>query len=168
LLGKPTRVPAVSSAAWRHSGHVSCNHRIIVPSLKLEFDVKKGLQTIEFTPDKVGKIPWSCWMGMLHGDFEVMEEAPVAPAAPAVAVETTEKSSEKAAAPNAVAPSSPGRHESYAVSAGDTLRGIAVKLYHDAKRWRDIAVANPGLDLRRLRPGQVIQLPELSEGQGRP
>ena len=59
----------------------SCNHRIIVPSLNLEFDVKKGRQTIEFTPTKAGVIPWSCWMGMLHGDFEVIEAASRAGAA---------------------------------------------------------------------------------------
>ena len=68
----------------------TCNHRIVVPSLNLEFDVKKGRQVIEFTPDKAGVIPWSCWMGMLHGEFEVIEgpiagteQSPIAPEAPA-------------------------------------------------------------------------------------
>ncbi|HTO79123.1 MAG TPA: sulfite exporter TauE/SafE family protein, partial [Methylocystis sp.] len=54
----------------------TCNHRIVVPSFELEFDVKPGLQTIEFTPDKIGHISWSCWMGMLHGGFDVVEEPP--------------------------------------------------------------------------------------------
>jgi nucleoid-associated protein YgaU len=43
---------------------------------------------------------------------------------------------------------------------GDALRGIAAKFYHDENRWRYIAAANPGLDPRRLHPGQVIKLPE--------
>lgn len=50
-----------------------CNHRIIVPSLGLEFDVVKGRQTIEFTPQQAGVIPWSCWMGMIPGSFIVQE-----------------------------------------------------------------------------------------------
>ena len=33
--------------------------------------MKKGLQTIEFTPIEEGTIPWSCWMGMLRGTFIV-------------------------------------------------------------------------------------------------
>ncbi len=48
-----------------------CNNAIIVPSLGLEFDIKKGEQTIEFTPTEVGTIRWSCWMGMIRGSFVV-------------------------------------------------------------------------------------------------
>ena len=148
----------------------SCNHRIIVPSLKLEFDVKKGLQTIEFTPENVGRIPWSCWMGMKHGDFEVIEPPPAAPAQPEIATNAPTQaeiaanppadSAEGIAPPNAVAASAPTGASSYTIVSGDTLRGVAVKLFHDARRWRDIAAVNPGLDARRLRPGQVIKLPE--------
>ncbi|MGE0195536.1 MAG: sulfite exporter TauE/SafE family protein [Methylocystis sp.] len=56
----------------------TCNHRIVVPSLHLEFDIKPGLQTIDFTPEKTGVIPWSCWMGMLHGEFAVVDGRPAA------------------------------------------------------------------------------------------
>jgi len=52
----------------------SCNNRIVVPEYGLEFDVKPGLQTIEFTPDKVGTVRWSCWMGMIPGSFVVVED----------------------------------------------------------------------------------------------
>jgi sulfite exporter TauE/SafE/copper chaperone CopZ len=48
-----------------------CNKAIIVPSLGMEFDVKKGEQVIEFTPSEAGTIKWSCWMGMIHGSFIV-------------------------------------------------------------------------------------------------
>ena len=148
----------------------SCNHRIIVPSLNLEFDVKKGLQTIEFTPTKAGIIPWSCWMGMLHGDFEVIEPPPAAPAEPEIAAKgpaqpeiaasPPAESAKGIAPPNLVAPSARAGASSYTIASGDTLRGVAAKLLHDARRWRDIAAVNPGLDARRLRPGQVIKLPE--------
>jgi len=48
-----------------------CNNAIQVPSLGLEFDIMKGEQVIEFTPEKAGTIRWSCWMGMIRGSFIV-------------------------------------------------------------------------------------------------
>jgi len=48
-----------------------CNNAIQVPALGLEFDIKKGEQTIEFTPTEAGTIRWSCWMGMIRGSFIV-------------------------------------------------------------------------------------------------
>jgi sulfite exporter TauE/SafE/copper chaperone CopZ len=134
----------------------TCNNRIIVPSLNLEFDVKKGPQTIEFTPDKLGVIPWSCWMGMLHGEFNVIEapspngERPVA--------DNASKPSEDAMPGVKTSPAAT-RPETYAIMTGDTLHGVAVKLYKDSRRWSDIAAVNPGIDPRRLRPGQIIKLP---------
>jgi sulfite exporter TauE/SafE/copper chaperone CopZ len=50
-----------------------CNKAIQVPKLNLQFDIKKGQQTIEFTPTEAGTIPWSCWMGMIDGKFIVVE-----------------------------------------------------------------------------------------------
>jgi plastocyanin domain-containing protein len=51
-----------------------CNHRIVVPAMGMEFDVQKGENVIEFTPGQVGVIPWSCWMGMISGNFLVHEK----------------------------------------------------------------------------------------------
>ncbi len=50
-----------------------CNKAIQVPKLALSFDIKKGEQTIEFTPKETGIIPWSCWMGMIQGKFIVVD-----------------------------------------------------------------------------------------------
>ncbi len=47
----------------------------------------------------------------------------------------------------------------YRVVPGDSLYRIAARIYGDGKRWPDVAAANPGLDLRRLRPGQFIKVP---------
>ena len=55
--------------------------------------------------------------------------------------------------------SSPAQAAAYMIVAGDTLRGIAARLYRDVGQWRSIAKSNPGLDPRRLRVGQVIKLP---------
>ena len=49
----------------------NCDDAIEVPSLNLHFQIHRGEQTIEFTPDRTGVIPWSCWMGMINGSFLV-------------------------------------------------------------------------------------------------
>ncbi|MBI2662832.1 sulfite exporter TauE/SafE family protein [Candidatus Woesearchaeota archaeon] len=51
-----------------------CNSAIQVPKYNLNFQVKSGLQTIEFTPTEEGTVPWSCSMGMLRGTFIVQEQ----------------------------------------------------------------------------------------------
>ena len=50
-----------------------CNKGINVPRLGIEFNNKMGEQIIEFTPNEVGKIPFTCWMGMIPGLFVVVE-----------------------------------------------------------------------------------------------
>ncbi len=50
-----------------------CNNAIQVPKYNLQFDVKKGTQTIEFTPDKSETVTFSCWMGMIRGTFIVKD-----------------------------------------------------------------------------------------------
>jgi sulfite exporter TauE/SafE/copper chaperone CopZ len=49
----------------------SCNKRIIVPALDMTIDLKPGLQVVEFTPQQMGAISWSCYMGMIPGTFIV-------------------------------------------------------------------------------------------------
>jgi hypothetical protein len=127
----------------------TCNNRIIVPSLKLEFDLKRGQQTIEFTPQETGVIPWSCWMGMMRGEFEVVDAAPPPPQSP----QRIEP------APELTAPQAPAAPQTYMVLRGDSLRAIAKKLYGQEGRWREIAAANPALNLKKLRAGQILNLP---------
>jgi uncharacterized protein len=110
-----------------------CNRRILVPKLGLQIDVKEGEQVVEFTPKEAGIIPWSCWMGMKHGEFIVINGPPPSGQAPVVAA--------------------------YTIAAGDSLSRIAARLYGNERQWRAIAKANPGLNPRRLRAGQIIQLP---------
>lgn len=54
-----------------------CNNAITVPAYNLNFNIKQGEQTIEFTPDKLGVIQWSCWMGMIQGTFVVREDVSI-------------------------------------------------------------------------------------------
>lgn len=167
---------------WRVDGKeiTTCNHRIVAPKLGLEFDVKEGPQVIEFTPTEAGVIPWSCWMGMLRGEFEVIDgpasaepaaaqanvapalnepaaaQANVAPALKEPAAAQAERAQPAAFAMPAPAAAPP---PTYRIAKGDALARIAKKLYHDAGKWRDIAEVNPGLDPARLHLGQMINLP---------
>ena len=49
----------------------------------------------------------------------------------------------------------------YTVAAGDTFSKIAIKLYGDARKWREIARDNPHLNVKKLKAGQIIYLPRI-------
>jgi hypothetical protein len=154
----------------------NCNRRIVVPKLGLEFDVKLGEQTLDFLPRDAGVIPWSCWMGMILGQFDVIAIAPSPPAADAPVAATSRDAESPAEAKTVVAArpgAAPGETRPptcaprgcgtepfhYTIARGDSLSGIAARFYGDAGRWRSIANANPGLDIKRLKPGKIIDLP---------
>lgn len=55
----------------------SCASSIVIPKLGIEKTLTAGENTIEFTPNEVGKLPFSCSMGMYTGVFNVYDEATV-------------------------------------------------------------------------------------------
>jgi LysM repeat protein len=73
--------------------------------------------------------------------------------------ETLTKTPETAAAEPVAAERGTSETENYTIRAGDSLRKIAARNYGSARQWHRITKANPGLDPRRLRVGQVIKLP---------
>lgn len=48
-----------------------CSNEIVIPSLNIRKKLSPGLNVVEFTPDKEGVLPFSCWMGMISGQFNV-------------------------------------------------------------------------------------------------
>ncbi|MDX9779057.1 MAG: sulfite exporter TauE/SafE family protein [Patescibacteria group bacterium] len=50
----------------------SCASSLVVPSLKINQQLKEGENIIEFTPLKIGEIRFSCSMGMYSGVIEVL------------------------------------------------------------------------------------------------
>ena len=59
---------------WRILGDqvTRCTDRIIVPSLNITKAINSGENIVKFTPPATaGKIPFSCWMGMVRGKFIV-------------------------------------------------------------------------------------------------
>jgi sulfite exporter TauE/SafE/copper chaperone CopZ/LysM repeat protein len=159
VKGKPVK--------WRiNASEITvCNRRILVPALDLQIDLKPGWQTIDITPTQSGVIAWSCWMGMLRGSFEVIEEtrapakdaAPAPPASPGA--QTRAASAPQPAPSQGGEKQAPATRKTYVVQRGDTLARIAARDYGDARRWRDIAAANPGLRTKTLTPGQLLNLP---------
>jgi sulfite exporter TauE/SafE/copper chaperone CopZ/plastocyanin domain-containing protein len=51
-----------------------CNNRMIIREYKIEHRFKSGENVIEFTPDKTGRFPYSCWMGMIRSSITVVAE----------------------------------------------------------------------------------------------
>ncbi len=56
-----------------------CNRSIIIPAYNLNIDLKAGDNIIEFTPDKEGTIPYSCWMGMITSRINVVAPGSTVP-----------------------------------------------------------------------------------------
>jgi uncharacterized protein DUF5134 len=67
--------------------------------------------------------------------------------------------------PSPLAPAGGGPVRRYVIRPGDTLIGIAARLYRDPRLWRRIAETNPRLDPRRLPIGHSISLPEPDSAQ---
>jgi sulfite exporter TauE/SafE/copper chaperone CopZ len=51
-----------------------CNNRMFIREYGIEHTFKPGKNVIEFTPVKTGKVPYTCWMGMIPGMITVVAE----------------------------------------------------------------------------------------------
>ena len=61
---------------WEINGiNVSgCSNEIVIPKLNIRKKINVGSNIIEFTPDKEGVLPFSCWMGMINGRFIITDD----------------------------------------------------------------------------------------------
>lgn len=50
-----------------------CNQTVIIPEFDIEKKLIPGQNIIEFTPTQSGRIPYSCWMGMINNTITVVE-----------------------------------------------------------------------------------------------
>ena len=50
-----------------------CNNEIVVPGYGLTIPLSAGENVVEFTPTASGAIPYTCWMGMIHGSIYVVD-----------------------------------------------------------------------------------------------
>jgi sulfite exporter TauE/SafE/copper chaperone CopZ len=51
-----------------------CNNPITIPSINIEHTLVPGRNEIIFTPEKTGKIAYTCWMGMITSYIEVVAD----------------------------------------------------------------------------------------------
>ncbi|GHT56380.1 hypothetical protein FACS1894109_05140 [Spirochaetia bacterium] len=50
-----------------------CNNAMIIRQFDIAQRLKVGDTVIEFTPEKTGTIPYSCWMGMIRSSITVVD-----------------------------------------------------------------------------------------------
>lgn len=50
-----------------------CNGEIVCESYNIDINLKEGNNIVEFTPTKTGTIAYSCWMGMINSQINVVE-----------------------------------------------------------------------------------------------
>ena len=62
-------------------------------------------------------------------------------------------------------PTNTNAAKTYTIKPGDSFSSIATALFGAEKHWIDIVDANPGVDPKRVRVGQVINLPEIEKGE---
>ena len=51
-----------------------CNETVEFPAYNVEKRLQAGDNIIKFTPDKTGTISYTCWMGMIYGKIEVVDD----------------------------------------------------------------------------------------------
>ena len=65
--------------------------------------------------------------------------------------------------PQAERPPKQRKDQTYTIKSGDTFAAIAQTIYGSERHTVAISLANPDIDPKRLQPGQVIQLPDVSK-----
>ena len=50
-----------------------CNGTLVIQEFNIEKKLVPGDNIIEFTPTTTGSIPYSCWMGMIRSNINVVE-----------------------------------------------------------------------------------------------
>ena len=51
----------------------SCNNPMVIREFDMVVDLSAGENTVEFTPARIGTIPYSCWMGMINSRIVVVD-----------------------------------------------------------------------------------------------
>ena len=51
----------------------SCSNTVVIPSLRIGARLTIGPNIVEFTAPKIGRLAFSCAMGMYNGYFDVIE-----------------------------------------------------------------------------------------------
>jgi len=52
----------------------SCNNALVIPAYGIEKQLQPGDNIIQFTPGESGTVSYSCWMGMIYGQIQVVDD----------------------------------------------------------------------------------------------
>ncbi|GHU74259.1 hypothetical protein AGMMS49992_15190 [Clostridia bacterium] len=55
-----------------------CNNRMFINEYGIQYSFKTGENVIEFTPTKTGAVRYNCWMGMIRGTINVVDNVEAA------------------------------------------------------------------------------------------
>ncbi|MGN1165455.1 MAG: hypothetical protein ACI4S2_03385 [Lachnospiraceae bacterium] len=56
------------------SGSINgCNNRMIIKDFGIEYFFEEGENIIEFIPKEIENIQYTCWMGMIRGNIEIVD-----------------------------------------------------------------------------------------------
>jgi sulfite exporter TauE/SafE/plastocyanin domain-containing protein/copper chaperone CopZ len=51
-----------------------CNGTVVIPKFNIQKTLQAGDNIMEFTPGESGAIPYTCWMGMISGQIQVVDD----------------------------------------------------------------------------------------------
>ena len=51
-----------------------CNYKMILETYGVTHEFTPGENVIEFVPDEAGTVPYTCWMGMIYGRINIINE----------------------------------------------------------------------------------------------
>lgn len=67
-------VPVKWTIRMEEGDITGCNNELIIPKYNIDQPLSAGDTVIEFTPEETGKIPYSCWMGMIRSSITVVDD----------------------------------------------------------------------------------------------
>lgn len=65
-------IPVVWTLHAEEEKLIGCNNELLIPAFNLDVRLHPGDNVISFTPEEVGTIPYSCWMGMIRAVITVV------------------------------------------------------------------------------------------------
>jgi len=90
-------IPVVWDLKADASSLTGCNQTLVLTAYNIQVTLKEGDNIIKFTPKETGTITYSCWMGMVTGQIQVVEAD-----SPAAATATTAQAADTTAASGSI------------------------------------------------------------------
>ena len=67
-------VPLVWTIRIAPEDLTGCNNELVIPAYNIRKSLQPGDTVISFTPQKSGRIGYSCWMGMIRSQIYVYDD----------------------------------------------------------------------------------------------